>query len=300
MKTRNKNSKFSEPSALQDLVDNVIENGEREKRIWNGEFSESKYTKTGNIVHDVIANGGRLVHEPTLDGYTHEIVDRGSYISDDYYFQRPSRDKKSKPYIHYELRSNGTVLIDGKIVTVNIEGGKTNMLPESWNNRSLDSTILQKESSDKIYEGKKLHELGLKFEADKIKLETEIMKVQNSKISANDKRKLIVALEKTVTLLQEQYEQDVTEEEQKVQKELNSHIDSMQEAADELELQSESLRNVEMEAAATDTLAAADEADAQKQVFENMKSDYLEKLQLQMEQAENQKRNILSKCLRGR
>ncbi len=270
------------------------------KHIWDGKFSESKYIETGNIVHDFIENDGRLVHEPTPDGYTHEIVDRGSYISDDYYFPRPIHDKKLKPHIHYELRSNGTILIDGKIVTVNIEGGKNSMSPENWSNRSLDSTVLQKESSDRIYEGKKLHELGTKFETDKTKLETEIVKVQNSKISAKDKRKLITELEKAVTLLQEQYERDVTEEEQKVQKELNSHLESMQEAADELEQQSESLRNIEMEAASADTLAAAAEADAQKQLFENMKSEYTNKLRLQIEQAENQKRKILSRRLGGR
>jgi len=79
---------------------------------WNGSFKKSKYRKTGNIVNDVIENGGRLLHEPTVDGFTHEVVDRGKYISEDYYF--PSQNVEGKAHIHYELRSNGEVFIDGK------------------------------------------------------------------------------------------------------------------------------------------------------------------------------------------
>ena len=69
-----------------------------EKRKWDGSFNESQYVETGNIVHDIIENGGRILHESTVDGYTHEMVDRGAYISDDYYF--PQRTLGKKPRIH--------------------------------------------------------------------------------------------------------------------------------------------------------------------------------------------------------
>jgi len=73
-----------------------------------------------------IKNNGRLLHEPTSDGYTHEVVDRGAYISDDYYF--PQRTSGKKPHIHYEIRSNGNVLIDGKSILENTTGGNNTML----------------------------------------------------------------------------------------------------------------------------------------------------------------------------
>lgn len=81
---------------------------------WDGNFKTSKYKETGNMVLDVIENDGRIFHEATTDGYTHERVDRGTYISDDYYF--PSKKCKGKAHIHYEFRSNGEVLVDGKSI----------------------------------------------------------------------------------------------------------------------------------------------------------------------------------------
>lgn len=167
-------------------------------------------------------------------------------------------------------------------------------------NKSLDGTILRKESGDQVQEGDKLHELGTKFESDKGKLEAEIEKVQNSKISDADKRKLIAQLDNAIVALQEQYERDVTEEEQRIQEELMGQIESMQEAADELEHQATDLRAVKMEAAATDAAAAADAAEDQKRAFEEMKKEYVDKLNLQMEQAAIQQRNIRNRRLSGR
>ena len=77
--------------------------------VWNGSFKDSKYTETGNIVGNVIENSGCLLHEKTPCGNTHEIKDRGRYISDDYYFPNGHGG-----HTHYEMRSNGEVLKNGK------------------------------------------------------------------------------------------------------------------------------------------------------------------------------------------
>ena len=74
----------------------------------------------------------------------------------------------------------------------------------------------------------------------------------------------------------------------------------MQDAADEMEKQADSLREVHMEAASVDTSAAADAADEKKEEFENMKREYAEKLKLQMEQAQMQQRNIRNRRITGR
>ena len=167
-------------------------------------------------------------------------------------------------------------------------------------NKNLDSTILRKESGDQVQEGDRLHELGAKFEADKEKLEAEIDKVKTSKISDADKQKLVAQLESAITALQEQYDREVTEEEERQQEELMEQIESMQEAADEMERQAADLRAVKMDAAATDAATAADEADERKRAFEEMKKEYTDKLNLQMQQAEIQRRNIRNRKLSGR
>ena len=72
------------------------------------------------------------------------------------------------------------------------------------------------------------------------------------------------------------------------------------EAADEFEKQADSLKNVQMDVASKDTSAAAEAAEAKKKEFETMKSNYVEKLKLQMEQAETQRRNIRNRRLSGK
>ena len=267
------------------------------KKKWDGTFSESKYIETGNIVNDVIENNGRILHESTPDGYTHEMVDRGEYISDDYYF--PQRGAGKKPHIHYEMRTSGEVLIDGKQINT---GGEYIMKHgmKLTRNKSLDGTILQKESGDLVDEGTKLHELGEKFESDKAKLENEIEKVQNSKISEVDKKKLINELNVAIELLKEQYDTEVSEEEDRVQEELTEQTEAMQEAADELERHATDFRSVQMEAGKTDASAAADAADAEKEKFNQMKAEYLQKQKLLMEQAAIQRRNMQKRRLTGR
>lgn len=159
---------------------------------------------------------------------------------------------------------------------------------------------LNKEAGDQISEGEKLEQLGEKFLSDKNKLEDQIEKVQAANISERDKSKLIAQLNAAIEALQEQYDEEVTEEERRVQEELQEQIEVMQETENELAEQVDSLRSVQMDAASTDASAAADAAEAQKQAYENMKNEYIQKLNLQMEQAEIQQRNIRNRRLSGR
>lgn len=70
---------------------------------WDGSFIKSKYIETGNMVNDVIENNGRIIHEAISDGYTHEVVDRGNYISDDYSF--PRREVGKKPHKKVSIKA---------------------------------------------------------------------------------------------------------------------------------------------------------------------------------------------------
>lgn len=159
----------------------------------------------------------------------------------------------------------------------------------------IDYTELDKETSEKVSEGDRLQKLGEKFESDKNKLEEEIDKVMAAKISRKDKAALLQELKAAIEKLQEQYDEDVAAEQARVQEEIQARTERMEEAVDELEQQADSLRGVNMDAAATDASSAADAAEAKKQEFEKMKSMYDEKLRMQMEQAEIQRNNIQSR-----
>lgn len=159
---------------------------------------------------------------------------------------------------------------------------------------------LHEETGELVSEGDRLHELGEKFEADKTKLEDAIERVQASNIKPEDKAKIIAELNAAIDALQAQYEDDVAAEEAKVQEEIEGQLEQMDQTINELTEQADSLRDVTMDAAATDASAAAEAADAKKQEFEQMKEEYTKKLCLQMEQAEMLQRNIRNRRLSGR
>lgn len=264
------------------------------KRDWDGSFQNSMYTETGNMVNDIIENGGRLVHESTVDGYTHEVVDRGQYISDDYYF--PSGNSK-KAHIHYEIHSNGDIVIDGKKLAA---GGSSHMSGikhgrELSRNKGLDGTIIQKEYDNHLKDLDAIHKLGEKFNSDKQKLEAEIEKVEQSNIKPSDKSQLILILNAAIEELKTQYDREVSAEEEKLKKSMLEQTENMQNAADELNKQAASLRSVRMDAASTDASVAADAADSKKQAIEQMKTEYLEQLNLRIQAAKIQQRNILNR-----
>lgn len=167
-------------------------------------------------------------------------------------------------------------------------------------NHSFDGTILRGEADDLVKESAALDELGSRFEADKALLESEIEKVQNSRISDENKKALIAKLDDAIAALQKQYDKDVTENLEDVHSNLEACTEDMQEAADDLEEEGRDLRGIRMDASLTDASAAADAAEAKKKEFEDMKHEYVEKLELQIQQANLQKRNILARRLRGR
>jgi len=159
---------------------------------------------------------------------------------------------------------------------------------------------LDSETGEQIIEGNLLHELGVKFNSDKKKLEDEIEKVKSSKISDKDKASIIIQLYEVIDMLQKQYENDVEAEEVRVQEKIKTKLEMMDEAVDELEQQVDSLKSVTMDVASTDARAATDEAESKKQEFIRMRSEYAEKLRLQMEQAEMMQRQIRARNLNNK
>ena len=100
--------------------------------------------------------------------------------------------------------------------------------------------------------------------------------------------------------LQEDYDKNVTENQEKVQEELNGLIETMQEAEKALDAQIDSLQNVQMDVAATDTSAAAEAAEAEKRKFREMHAKNVEELNLRIEQQQMQRREILRNSLSRR
>lgn len=167
-------------------------------------------------------------------------------------------------------------------------------------NKVLDGTILNNEQKDAAREHEKLHELGEKFTADKDKLEDAKERVKASKISDSEKQNMLAELDAAIERAKEEYDEQVAELEQEQQREMQEGIDAMQEAADEAAQQADSLRNITMDAASVDASAAADAAEEKQREFEQMRDRAVEELNLKIEQANIQRRNMRASRLGGR
>lgn len=158
--------------------------------------------------------------------------------------------------------------------------------------REIDYKEVDNETGKEVEEGNRLHELAVKFDSDKIQLEDKIDEVKASDISEDDKKHIIAELEYSIDKLQEQYDDDVAAEEQRVQDNIQEQIETMDEAVNELDKQADSLKKVTMDAAATDARAAAEEAEKKKYEFTKMRKSYADELQKQIEQAQTMRANI--------
>ncbi|MBR5509863.1 MAG: hypothetical protein IKV59_07400 [Lachnospiraceae bacterium] len=178
--------------------------------------------------------------------------------------------------------------------------GKVKTRNKGMDTKGLDCYSIQKEASDQIQKNERLRELGEKYVRDKETLEKEIEKVKAAKISEEAKTKLIGELEGAIRTIQEQYAEAIVEEESRVEEDLEIQLELMREMAEEFGQQADSLRDVQVEVVGKDASdAAAAEAEAQKTEFERMREEYGAKLQLQMEQAQMQRRKIMLRRLSG-
>lgn len=166
--------------------------------------------------------------------------------------------------------------------------------------RGLEGTYfteLNEKSQDLISQGQQLQETGEKFNSDKDQLEAQLEKITESK-TADDQVKAY--LEEAITSVQEQYQKEVVDEQTRVQEALQETTKEMNEASDELEEQSKNLQDLKMDAASTDASKAAAEADAKKQSFERTRTEFLEKLNTQIDQANMIQREMRTRRLSGR
>lgn len=154
----------------------------------------------------------------------------------------------------------------------------------------LDMSGLKREAEDLLPVYKELRERAIEFMHDKDNLEEAILEIQNSKISGEDKERIIANLNSVIDKLEKQFQQEVSEKEDELNEEQQEIIDSMREEAEEFQKQSNDLRAIHFKQSITDTTSAADEADSQKRELNEMEQQELERLRLQMEQQEQQRR----------
>lgn len=265
------------------------------KRKWDGRFSEAYWVARDNPVEELIENSGRILRESTSDGYTHDIVYRAGYISEDYYFPNPDR---GNGHDHYELHSDGNIVINGKRIT----GGGVDMAGRGKVlSRSSESTRVRRQETEQTQsEFKRIVELGKKFEADRAELDRQIEAIEMSDATEEYKQKARAKYEYAVEKLKEKYDRDIKEALDEEDQKLIDQAESAKESSLEHKRVAEELKKTQLEVADVGMSDAVVQAEQESQEMANIEKSISEKRKLLKEQADIQRRNVRAQRLRGR
>lgn len=162
----------------------------------------------------------------------------------------------------------------------------------------LDQRKIDLAAQKKQLQFQKLQALGVKFVQDKTAIEEEIEALQNA--NTPDNQEAIQALEKQLATIQQEYEQQVAEIYPEIADDYEMLIEQMNEGAEHMEEQAESVRDIVMDASSTDTEEAAEALDQKRRAFEASRDEHLSKLKPLMEQAAEQQRKMRVRRLRGK
>lgn len=153
----------------------------------------------------------------------------------------------------------------------------------------LNMNVLKKEADGVHPEYRELRERALEFMQDKDNLEKAREIVKNSQ-NEEDAARIISGLDSVIEKLEQQYLQEVVETERQLNEAYQEIIDDIGKEAEEFRKQGDDLRRIDLKQGKTDATVAAEEADAKKRELDNMHREEWERLRLQIEQQEQQRR----------
>lgn len=161
---------------------------------------------------------------------------------------------------------------------------------------ALDSKKLKEKADELAKEHNNKKELGEKFLADKEKIDNEMERVENASISDEDKKKLKDILKSAMDQLVEQYDTEITEEQHRIEERESDLIHEAEEAAEEKRKIADEFDGDDSgDSGALHLSDAANEARAQQEEFERIRSAQAERIKLQMEQAQIQRNEMRKK-----
>lgn len=165
--------------------------------------------------------------------------------------------------------------------------------------RSLDDKVRHENTTDDRF--KRLNELGEKFVSDKEELEAKMELIENAEFSdADKKRELKADLEVAINKITEKYDADVKEEEERLKEEDLKHLEEINKDREESERIREEMEKISDnggKSGALDVSNALEKAKTQEKEFKKIYADQKQRLELQMQQAAQQRQRMLKKQL---
>lgn len=150
-----------------------------------------------------------------------------------------------------------------------------------------------KKKTEKLNEfGGNIDNLGKRFLEDKKKLENEMQKVIDAKISEKDKKELLGELEAALDVLKDDYDSQVTQEMDKINKDQEKLNKETIDLADEFLQEKDSLNDARMDVTSKDTKEAAYIAGQKQEELESLEKVNRENLEARIAYMQEQQREI--------
>lgn len=160
----------------------------------------------------------------------------------------------------------------------------------------MQGTNYDDDLGGKIKESQEIQKLGTKFENDKRTLEARLERVKKINLDRSEKSALIAEIQSKIDELQQQYEQDVIAEQERIESELNEVTDQMDEAMAELDEETSAFRSMRMEAATDVTLDSVSDATAEeRRRMQELKQNALQSINEINQALQSQHNNIRKK-----
>lgn len=252
---------------------------------------EGGYNLVPSVIHGNLKHSGLVSHVKQAYSYLKHLYSDQRKHPEKYYFEEDealiSYDEIKESIEKNSHRKGVKKMPKRKVLRNSFDS------PNS-DRKSIDT--IKSELDNKLDEHHETIEgLGAQFEIDKMKLESAIERVKNSKIDEDAKKDMIQQLEEGIVEVQQQYDNNVGKELEAIRQEMQNHLDEIEEEANELQKQADELSGITMEAANVDLSEIADAALSKKVEYENVKKEFEDRLLQEQAAAAQQRSRILNK-----
>ncbi len=302
---RNKNFQLADEIAAQKKIkiqgledgytaDDLAHWREEHGFSWDEQLG-SGYHLVPSVIHDIVSHTGVVSVSKNAKKYLDELEQRKKTGD----FTKYCIDESEAPINLQECAAYHYKVKTGKKVGTKKRGGikmaKKLIKTRGANierHHDIDTAKIKGNIDEDAKKKKEIEELGEDFIHDKAKLVAQIDKIENSNISASDKKAILEELKAAIEAVEEQYDEDVEKKYEEVQEDMEEQIETAEEGIEEMQEQADSMRQISMDASNTDATDAAKAAETKKREFERIKQDAVAELRAQIETANAQRRRV--------
>lgn len=153
---------------------------------------------------------------------------------------------------------------------------------------------------EKTSESERLKKAGAELVADKEKVENELDRIRTSTGDEEVKKRLEKYLTEEIEKVQRRYVQEIAEAQEKLHEEIQDVLQVVKDNLENLIKTQEQMDTLKKDAPSVDLSTAENEVESKKKDYEALHRESVQKLQLQMDSAARQQREMFRRRISGR